>query len=80
MGRESGAGPSDADSSCSSHPAIKPFLIRMLWVLQGRGLFFLELLDGFYTCLGDHGGKREGGRMKDGVCSRIMSEGGRDWH
>lgn len=48
--------------------------------MHGGVYFFLKLLDVFYTCLGDHGRKREGGRMKDGVHSRIMVEGGRVWH
>lgn len=77
---ESRASVSDAGSSCSSHPAIKPLLSRMLWVMHGGVYFFLKLLDVFYTCLGDHGRKREGGRMKDGVHSRIMVESGRVWH
>lgn len=49
----------------------------MLWVMQGCVFFFLKLLDVFYTYLGDHGRKREGGRMVfiAGLCQRVEWSG-----
>lgn len=73
---EAGASESDAESSCSSHPAIKSVLIRMLLVIYIGVcvLFFLKLLGIFYSCLDNHQRKREGGGPKDVILTGTTPE------
>ena len=80
-----GASKSDADSSWSSHPAIKSVLIRKLLVIYIYiymyvcVLFFLKLLDIFYPCLYNHQRKSAGGSPKDDVLSRTLPANGAGW-
>lgn len=67
-----GASKSDADSSCSSHPAIKSVLIRMLLVIYVCVcvFFFLKLLDSFHSCLDNRQRKKEGGNPEEDALTR----------
>lgn len=78
---KAGASKSDADSSCSSHPAIKSVLIRMLLVIYicVSVLFFLKLRGVFYSCPDNHWRKREGGSPKDDVLTGTTPEDGTGW-
>lgn len=76
------AGKSSADSSCSSHPAIKSVLTRTLLIkyIHVQVLFCLKLLGIFYSCFDNHQRKREGGGPEDDVLTRTAQEDGPGQH